>query len=89
MKGERAEKQEVQQVNVQRKRSLADERLDGLVPPVASAVHRWCCNVLVYDHTTSPELNSTQTRAFMCACTHTLLVIALDVLVPRIAAEAT
>ena len=32
---ERAEKQEVHQVNVQRRCSLADERLDGLVPPVA------------------------------------------------------
>ena len=50
--------------NVQRKRSLADERLDGLVPPVASPAHRLCRVVFARQHITSDDAASTRACLF-------------------------
>ena len=46
---------------------LADCKVDTQQPPIADPACRCCCIVLGYDHTASPEFNSTQTRAFINA----------------------
>ena len=64
---------EVQQVNVQRRRSLADDRLDGLVPPVAPPAHRLCCIVFSRQYTMSDDAASTQ--AFLLHHAHMTLTV--------------
>ena len=52
----------VHRSNVQRKRLLADDGLDGHMPAIASVVHGWCCNMLRDEHPCSGEVVGTRTQ---------------------------
>ena len=56
----RTEDQEGLPHTVEHTHVLADDGLDGLVPPLASAVDRWCCNVLGDEHPRSGEVVGTR-----------------------------